>query len=94
MLAQHLTGIWWESLHPVYEVHDRRQVLNECWPAMAMVVKGMHVEDIFELVSFVLSLIISWTFRILAQEKDQYTYLCLWHSNRLKPGLGVREVPF
>ena len=31
----------------MYEVH-RRQVLNECWPALAMVVKGIHVEDIFE----------------------------------------------
>ena len=28
---------------------------------------------IFELVSLVLSLIISWTFRILAHEEDQYT---------------------
>ena len=24
-----------------------RQVLNECWPAAAMVVEGIHVEDIF-----------------------------------------------
>ena len=31
------------------------QVLNECWPAM--VVEGIHVEDIFELVSLVLSLL-------------------------------------
>ena len=33
---------------PVYEVH-RGQVLNECWPALAMVVEGigLHVEDIF-----------------------------------------------
>ena len=42
----------------MYEVH-RRQVLNESWPAPAMVVGGIHVEDIFELVSLVLSLIIS-----------------------------------
>ena len=35
--------------------------------------EGIHVEDIFELVSLVLSLIISWTFRILANEEDQYT---------------------
>ena len=40
-------------------------ILNECWPAPAMVVEGIHVEDIFELVSLVLSLIISWTFEIL-----------------------------
>ena len=39
---------------PLYdlEVHRRdtrqvRQVLNECWPAQAIVVEGMHVEDIF-----------------------------------------------
>ena len=51
----------------------RRQVLNECWPAPAMVVEGIHVEDIFELVSLVLSLIISWTFMILAHEEDKYT---------------------
>ena len=38
-----------------------------------MVVEGIDVEDIFELVSLVLSLIISWTFRILAHEEDQYT---------------------
>ena len=55
--------------HPLYEIH-RRQVLNKCWPAPAMVVEGIHVEDIFELVSLVLSLIISWTFRILAHEED------------------------
>ena len=45
----------------------------ECWPAPAMVVKALHVENIFELVSLVLSLIISWTFRILSHEDDQYT---------------------
>ena len=26
-----------------------RQVLNECWPAPAMVVEGINVKDIFEL---------------------------------------------
>ena len=26
---------------------SHRQVLNECWPAPAMVVEGIHVEDIF-----------------------------------------------
>ena len=60
-----------------------------------MVVEGIHVEDtcIFEPVSLVLSLIISWTFRILAHEEDQYTvFFSLQHSNRLKPGLGVREL--
>ena len=34
--------------YPLYEGH-RRQVLNECLPAPAMVVEGigLHVEDIF-----------------------------------------------
>ena len=47
------------------------QVLHGCWPASAMMVEeiGLHVKDI--LVSLVLSLIISWTFRILAHEEDQ-----------------------
>ena len=52
-----------------------RQVLNESRPVPAMVVEGIHVEDISELVSLVLSLIISWTFRILAHEEDQNTVM-------------------
>ena len=36
-------------IHPLYEVH-RRQVLNGCWSAPAMVAEGIHVEDIFKLV--------------------------------------------
>ena len=40
-----------------------------------MVVEGIHVEDIFKLVSLVLSLFISLTFRILAHEEDQYTVM-------------------
>ena len=40
-----------------------------------MVVEGIHGEDIFELVSLVLSLIISWAFRILAREEDRYTVM-------------------
>ena len=44
------------------------------------------------LVSLVLSIIISWTFRILAHEKNQYRYLK--HQNRLKPRRGVRELLF
>ena len=41
----------------------------------AMVVEGigLHVEDI--LVSLVLSIIIFWTFRILAREENQYSYV-------------------
>ena len=34
---------------------------------------GLHVEDI--LVSLVLSINISWTFRILAHEDNQYSYV-------------------
>ena len=60
----------------MYEVHHR-QVLNECWPAPAMVVEGIHVEDIFQLVSLVLSLIISWTFRILAHALINTLIFCL-----------------
>ena len=36
-----------------------------------MVVEGIHVEDIFELVSLFFCLIISWIFRILAHVEDQ-----------------------
>ena len=68
-LNRNLVG---RSMHPLYEIH-RRQVLNEYWPAPAMVVEGIHAEDIFELVSLVLSLIISRTFRILPHAQDQYT---------------------
>ena len=46
-----------EIIYSWYEVHHR-QVLDEYWPAPAMVVEGIHVEDI-ELVSLVLSLTIS-----------------------------------
>ena len=101
-LAQNCAGIWWVGLHPLYEVH-RGKVLNECWPAPAMVVEGIHVEDIFYLVSSVLSLIISWTFSILHGPWGRPTLLCLEnikpifrlsHSNRLKPGLEVRELLF
>ena len=35
-------------------------MLNECWPAPAMMLKRIHVEDIFQLFSLILSLIISW----------------------------------
>ena len=40
-------------------------------PAPAMVVEKINVED----VSLVLSLIKSWTFRILAHEENQYIYV-------------------
>ena len=64
----------------LYEVH-RRQVLNECWSSPAMVVEGIHVQDIFELVSLRLSLIIFWTFRILALRKTNtpkmHRYPCI-----------------
>ena len=56
-----------------------------------MVVEGTQVEDIFELVSLVISLIISWTFRILPHEEDQYTDFLVM-ALRLKPGFGSREL--
>ena len=43
------------------------------WPAPAMEGIGLHVEDI--LVSLFISIIISWTLRILAHEEDQYTVM-------------------
>ena len=51
------------------------ELLNACWSAPAMLVEGINVEDIFELVSLVLFLIISWTFWILAHDEDQYSYV-------------------
>ena len=80
------------GLHPLYQVH-RRQVLKECWPAPAIVVKGIHFEDIFDLVSLVLSLIISWTFRILAHEEDQYTDF-LYNSTQTKARPRSSGIPF
>ena len=51
------------------------QVLHGSWPAPEMVVEriGLYVEDI--LVSLVFSIIISWIFRILAHEENQYNYV-------------------
>ena len=54
-----------------------------------MVVEGIHVEDIFGLVSLVHSLIISWAFRILAHEEDQYT-VAFWGHHKYK--LDVVEI--
>ena len=53
----------------------RWQVLHGCWPAPAIVVEGigLHVEDI--LASLVLPIVISWTFRTLAHEVNQYSYV-------------------
>ena len=59
-----------------------------------MVVEGIHVEDIFELVSLVLSLIISWIFRILAHGENQYTDFLSIALKQTKAGLGVREQLF
>ena len=55
---------------------------------VAMVVEGigLHVEDI--LVSLVLLIIISWTFRILAHEGDQYTVMfTIYQVNSLSNAL-------
>ena len=56
----------------MYQVHR----IDAYTDLSAMVVEGigLHAEDI--LVSLVLSkIIISWTFRILAHEENQYSYV-------------------
>ena len=55
----------------MYQVHR----IDAYTDLSARVVKGigLHVEDI--LVSLVLSIIISWTFRILAHEGNHYSYV-------------------
>ena len=62
--------------------------------APAMVVEEMHVEHIFELVSLVLFLIISWTFRILANKDDQYTDFLFISLKQTKAGPRSSETPF
>ena len=59
-----------------------------------MLVEGIHVEDIFELVSLVLSLSISWTFRILAHEEDQYTDFWSVALTQTKAGPRSSGTPF
>ena len=62
--------------------------------ASAMVVEGIHIEDIFELASLVLSLNISWTFSILAHEENQYTdFLCI-ALQQTKAGPWSSGTPF
>ena len=55
---------------------------------------GIHVEDIFELVSLVLSLIISWTFMIQAHEDDQYTDFLSIAIKQTKAGPRSSGTPF
>ena len=59
-----------------------------------MVVERIHVEDIFDLVSSVLSIIISWTFRILAHEEDQYTDILSISLKQTKAGPRSSGTPF
>ena len=59
-----------------------------------MMVEGIHVEAIFKLVSLVLSLIISWTFRILAHEEDQYTDFLSVALKQTKAGPRSSGTPF
>ena len=104
VLAQHWTGIGWVGLHCVYQLHRIDAYIDLSrydLSAPVMVVEGicLHVEDI--LVSLVLSIIISWTFRILAHEENQYSYvykiLCHFLSKALKQtkaGPPVRELLF
>ena len=59
-----------------------------------MVVEIIPVEDIFELVSLALSLIMSWTFRILAHEEDQYTDFLSIALKQSKAGPRSSGTPF
>ena len=70
-IDRHLTGIGWVCPHCVYQVHR----IGAYTDLSVMVLEGigLHVEDI--LVSLVLSIIISWTFRILAHEENQYSFV-------------------
>ena len=59
-----------------------------------MVVEGIHLGDIFELVSLALSLIISWTYRILAHKEDQYTDFLSIALRQTKAGPRSSGTPF
>ena len=93
-----LNRYWVGRPNLVCEVHR----IDAYTDLSAMVVEGIGLDVEYILVSLVLSIIIFWTFRILAHEKNQYSYFskilgqfsCLKLSNRLKPGLGVRELLF
>ena len=64
-------------------------------PALKTVVlERTHVEDIFEVVSLSLSLIISWTFRILAHEEEQYTDFLSIALKQTKAGLRSSRTSF
>ena len=63
-------SIGWVGLYCVYQVYR-----IDAYTDLSAMVVGLHVKDI--LVSLVLSIIIglSWTFRILAHEEKQYSYV-------------------
>ena len=67
----------------MYQVHR----IDAYTDLSAVVVEeiGLHVEYI--LVSMVPSIIISWTFRILAHEENQYSYICKILGNFLSKAL-------
>ena len=50
--------------------------------------------DIFELVSLVLYLIISWRFRLLAHEEEQYTDILSIAPKQTKAGPRSSRTPF
>ena len=60
----------------------------------AMVVGGIHVEDVFELVSLVLSLIISWPLRIFVHKEDKYTDVLYIALKQTKAGPRSSGTPF
>ena len=59
-----------------------------------MVVQGINVEDVFELVYLILSSIISWTFRILTHEEDQYIDFWSIALKQTKAGPQSSGTPF
>ena len=107
-LAKYWAGIGWVGLHRVCVCKDMRQVdslaiwiLNRCWPAPVMVVEGIHIEDIFKLVSLVFFpnyIQDIYDYGQWGSPIQLYTIqnikpnFCLWHLNRLNPVLGVRDV--
>ena len=59
-----------------------------------MVVQGINGEDVFELVYLILSSIISWTFRILTHEEDQYINFWYIALKQTKAGPQSSGTPF
>ena len=70
-LGKHWTGIGWVGLHCVYQVHR----IDAYTDLSAMVVEKWAYTLKIYLSPWFFSIIISWTFRILAHEENQYSYV-------------------